>query len=89
MRARWSGCCAAQLRRKALDEILSAVTTYDLAGVMIDFEQLPESLHRSCSPSCGSCARGCGRQGACSPRRSRGRRHLAAEQYAASTTASS
>ncbi len=34
-----------QLRRKALDEILTAVTTYDLAGVMIDFEQLPESLH--------------------------------------------
>ena len=33
------------LRRKALDEIMSAVTTYDLAGLTIDFEQLPQSLH--------------------------------------------
>ena len=35
-----------KLRRKALDEIVAALTRYQLAGVTIDFEQVPETLHR-------------------------------------------
>ncbi len=34
-----------RLRRKALEEIVDAVTHYDLAGVTIDFEQIPHALH--------------------------------------------
>ena len=34
-----------RLRRTALDEIVDAVTRYDLAGVTIDFELIPQDLH--------------------------------------------
>ncbi len=34
-----------RLRRRALAEIVDALARYDLAGVTIDFEQIPQSLH--------------------------------------------